>query len=220
MFVFFSILHVRAGGYHPVQVGEQYCSGRYTVLHKLGWGHFSTVWLVRDTHTGQQGAMKVRLNTTAGFAFQRADHVSYCQAGCNFCNLQQAHSPVPQNCECLQGVLGSWCIHSVLPLPSAASPSLSGHLSYQLRDLKRYKHDASFDLCLHAHLQIQKSARHYTEAARDEIQLLSDVRENLPASDDTDTRNCVRLLDWFEHRGPHGLHICMVFEVGCLCASD
>ncbi|KAI8887252.1 hypothetical protein K501DRAFT_175919, partial [Backusella circina FSU 941] len=36
------------GGYHPVQAGEKYKNGQYTVIRKLGWGHFSTVWLVRD----------------------------------------------------------------------------------------------------------------------------------------------------------------------------
>lgn len=49
-----------AGGYHPVNVGEKYKQGRYTVLRKLGWGHFSTVWLVQDNQTGGLGAMKVR----------------------------------------------------------------------------------------------------------------------------------------------------------------
>lgn len=48
-----------AGGYHPVYVGEKYKSGRYTVLRKLGWGHFSTVWLVSDNETQLYGAMKV-----------------------------------------------------------------------------------------------------------------------------------------------------------------
>lgn len=46
-------------GYHPVYIGEKYHAGRYTVLKKLGWGHFSTVWLVVETHTGKYGAMKV-----------------------------------------------------------------------------------------------------------------------------------------------------------------
>ncbi len=47
------------GGYHPVQVGEQYHNGRYTVIQKLGWGHFSTVWLSRDNTTGKHVALKV-----------------------------------------------------------------------------------------------------------------------------------------------------------------
>ncbi|KAI7872773.1 kinase-like domain-containing protein [Spinellus fusiger] len=47
------------GGYHPVHVGEVYKNGRYVVVRKLGWGHFSTVWLVRDQTTGNHFAMKV-----------------------------------------------------------------------------------------------------------------------------------------------------------------
>lgn len=49
----------RRGGYHPVHVGEVYNS-RYTVLKKLGWGHFSTVWLSLDNRTGKQVALKVQ----------------------------------------------------------------------------------------------------------------------------------------------------------------
>ena len=36
------------GGYHPVQIGDSFSDGRYTVVRKLGWGHFSTVWLAKD----------------------------------------------------------------------------------------------------------------------------------------------------------------------------
>lgn len=36
------------GGYHPVQIGDVFSDGRYTVVRKLGWGHFSTVWLAKD----------------------------------------------------------------------------------------------------------------------------------------------------------------------------
>lgn len=58
-------------------------------------------------------------------------------------------------------------------------------------------------------LQVQKSAQHYSEAAQDEIKLLSEIRDGDP----NDTAHCCRLYDWFEHTGPHGHHICMVFEV-------
>ena len=37
------------GGYHPVHLGDKFSDGRYVVVRKLGWGHFSTVWLARDT---------------------------------------------------------------------------------------------------------------------------------------------------------------------------
>src|SRR5579859_7007071 len=36
------------GGYHPVKIGDEFSEGRYSVVRKLGWGHFSTVWLAKD----------------------------------------------------------------------------------------------------------------------------------------------------------------------------
>ncbi|KAK5118148.1 hypothetical protein LTR62_004195 [Meristemomyces frigidus] len=104
------------GGYHPVQVGEQYKDGKYTIVRKLGWGHFSTVWLSKDNMTGKHVAMKV-----------------------------------------------------------------------------------------------VRSAAHYTETALDEIKLLNKVVE--ANKDHPGRAHVVSLLDSFNHKGPHGMHVCMVFEV-------
>ncbi|KAL1632779.1 serine/threonine protein kinase, CMGC [Neofusicoccum ribis] len=104
------------GGYHPVQVGEQYNNGRYTVVRKLGWGHFSTVWLSRDNNTGKHVALKV-----------------------------------------------------------------------------------------------VRSAAHYTETALDEIKLLNKVVE--ANKDHPGRAHVVSLVDSFNHKGPNGVHVCMVFEV-------
>lgn len=119
----------RKGGYHPVTPNEIY-NDKYRVLAKLGWGHFSTVWLCQDYHMHRFIAMKV-----------------------------------------------------------------------------------------------QKSAPHYTEAAYDEIELLAqaakrgDVEEwEASQKKDSEVMPCypftgvVRLLDYFEHQGVHGKHVCMVFE--------
>ncbi|XP_076933426.1 uncharacterized protein LOC143599324 [Bidens hawaiensis] len=35
----------RKGGYHAVRVADTFAGGRYIAQRKLGWGHFSTVWL-------------------------------------------------------------------------------------------------------------------------------------------------------------------------------
>ncbi|KAJ6048930.1 protein kinase, partial [Penicillium canescens] len=35
-------------GYRPIKLGDHLKSGRYKVLHKLGWGGYSTVWGARD----------------------------------------------------------------------------------------------------------------------------------------------------------------------------
>ncbi|KAE8151556.1 putative serine protein kinase Sky1 [Aspergillus avenaceus] len=104
------------GGYHPVSVGETYNNGRYVVVRKLGWGHFSTVWLSRDTTTGKHVALKV-----------------------------------------------------------------------------------------------VRSAAHYTETAIDEIKLLNRIVQAKPSH--PGRKHVVSLLDSFEHKGPNGVHVCMVFEV-------
>ena len=50
----------RRGGYHPVKIGDRFSDGRYTVLSKLGWGHFSTVWLSWDKANSQAVALKIQ----------------------------------------------------------------------------------------------------------------------------------------------------------------
>ncbi|KAL6056281.1 Serine/threonine protein kinase, CMGC group [Balamuthia mandrillaris] len=101
------------GGYHPVQLGELY-NRRYKVVKKLGWGHFSTVWLSQDIATDR-----------------------------------------------------------------------------------------------HIALKIVKSAPDYTEAALDEIEILKQIAAGNPNND----KCVIHLVDHFYHRGPHGKHVCMGFEV-------
>ena len=36
------------GGYRQVQVGECINANAYRIVRKLGFGHFSTVWLAKD----------------------------------------------------------------------------------------------------------------------------------------------------------------------------
>ena len=43
-----------------MKVGDLFRDGRYRVLHKLGWGHFSTVWAAWDEARGQRVALKVQ----------------------------------------------------------------------------------------------------------------------------------------------------------------
>ncbi|GAA5837086.1 hypothetical protein JCM3766R1_006528 [Sporobolomyces carnicolor] len=53
------------GGYHPVRIGDVYGpNGRYVIVRKLGWGHFSTVWLARDKTVNKHVALKVVKSAT------------------------------------------------------------------------------------------------------------------------------------------------------------
>ncbi|VYS67624.1 unnamed protein product [Arabidopsis thaliana] len=50
----------RRGGYHTVRVGDTYKNGSYVIQSKLGWGHFSTVWLAWDTLNSRYVALKIQ----------------------------------------------------------------------------------------------------------------------------------------------------------------
>lgn len=46
------------GGYHPVEIGD-YFHDRYRVIHKLGHGTYSTIWLARDKIANRYVAVKI-----------------------------------------------------------------------------------------------------------------------------------------------------------------
>ena len=49
----------RKGGFHPIHLGDCLKGGRYCILHRLGYGGFSTVWLARDEHKDRLVSLKV-----------------------------------------------------------------------------------------------------------------------------------------------------------------
>lgn len=51
------------GGYHPVQIGDRF-EHRYRVVHKLGHGSSSTIWLARDEKLSRFTAIKVGMATS------------------------------------------------------------------------------------------------------------------------------------------------------------
>ncbi|KAG8966299.1 serine/threonine protein kinase, CMGC group [Tulasnella sp. 419] len=49
----------KPGGYYPVHIMDSFSNNRYLVLRKMGWGHFSTVWLAKDNVDNRHVALKV-----------------------------------------------------------------------------------------------------------------------------------------------------------------
>ncbi|RBR16009.1 hypothetical protein FVER53590_11132 [Fusarium verticillioides] len=48
-----------ASGYHPLALGDVLEGGRYKILHKLGWGSYSTTWAAKDQRDDLYVALKV-----------------------------------------------------------------------------------------------------------------------------------------------------------------
>lgn len=113
----------KLGGYHPIKKNEYYCDSRYRIIQKLGWGHFSTVWLAKDLHAAED-------------------------------------------------------------------------------DKNKY-----------VAMKIVRASRDCTDAARDEIDLLTAVGQECDESKYSGKDYVITLLNSFVHKGPNGDHICMVFEL-------
>lgn len=47
------------GGFHPVVIGDTFQDGRYEVVHKLGFGGYSTIWLAQDNRLQRYVSLKV-----------------------------------------------------------------------------------------------------------------------------------------------------------------
>lgn len=48
-----------SGGYHPTHIGDQLRDGQYHIVHKLGYGTYSTVWLAKDNLKARYVALKI-----------------------------------------------------------------------------------------------------------------------------------------------------------------
>jgi serine/threonine-protein kinase SRPK3 len=48
------------GGYHPIDIGDELHNGRYRILHRLGHGNFSTVWLAVNQRFDMESEPRAR----------------------------------------------------------------------------------------------------------------------------------------------------------------
>lgn len=55
----------RIGGYHPTLIDDSFQGGRYTVVHKLGYGGYSTIWLARDHQQHRYVSLKIKVGETS-----------------------------------------------------------------------------------------------------------------------------------------------------------
>jgi serine/threonine-protein kinase SRPK3 len=53
------------GGFHPITAGDR-LHDRYRIVHKLGFGYYSTVWLARDERADRYVAIKIAVAERTG----------------------------------------------------------------------------------------------------------------------------------------------------------
>ncbi|KAF2420196.1 kinase-like protein [Tothia fuscella] len=63
----------RRGGYHPILLGDLLKDGRYRIVHKLGWGGYSTVWI----SVSEQGERNREFKVLRAIASMRSEHPGY-----------------------------------------------------------------------------------------------------------------------------------------------
>ena len=51
--------HYTIGGYHPTKIEDTFHRDRYQVVHKLGFGGYSTIWLARVKHLQRYVSLKI-----------------------------------------------------------------------------------------------------------------------------------------------------------------
>lgn len=49
----------KPGGLHPVHIGDRFKENRYQIVHKLGFGSFSTNWLAKDLQQQKYVSLKI-----------------------------------------------------------------------------------------------------------------------------------------------------------------
>jgi serine/threonine-protein kinase SRPK3 len=71
----------KIGGYHCMHVGEVMVN-RYVIIQKLGWGHFSTVWLAKDIKYDTFVALKIQRSASQYLeaAFDEVEILDQCSS--------------------------------------------------------------------------------------------------------------------------------------------
>ncbi|KAF8997698.1 kinase-like domain-containing protein [Cyathus striatus] len=61
--------HYGIGGFHPIYIGDTF-NDRYRVVNKLGFGSYSTVWIVEDLQLNRFASMKVLSANSSAKSFE------------------------------------------------------------------------------------------------------------------------------------------------------
>jgi serine/threonine-protein kinase SRPK3 len=136
------------GGFHPVHLGDYYDDMRYRVVHKLGAGGFSTVWLARDELEHKWVALKTVLAKESTSVEAKCFAASQSSSGATFI-VQDRHfiinGPNGRHLCLVLPVLGPSASQLSTGFDSRIRPYLSRRISYQVTEALADLH--AQDLC-------------------------------------------------------------------------
>ncbi|KAK0107083.1 hypothetical protein ONS95_003792 [Cadophora gregata] len=119
--------------YYPLTIGDV-LDERYKIVHKLGWGGCSTVWMAHDTRERKYVALKILTSSRTGHTHGESDAINECLQGERKSNLVTYHSmfelPAGKNLH----------VHRVLVLPllgpnldqTCSEMPMSTHMHYRM----------------------------------------------------------------------------------------
>lgn len=113
------------GYFYPVCIGDLF-NQRYQVIHKLGRGGFSTVWLAHDLETGKDVALKVLSSTGQAKEYETHQNIAQRVQDCSrlvLCQDQFVLSRMDGDVEYR---------HSVLVLPLRGPSLFTFHIETKL----------------------------------------------------------------------------------------
>jgi serine/threonine-protein kinase SRPK3 len=175
----------RKGGYHPVKIGEAFKDGRYVVRRKLGWGHFSTCWLCDDLETNATVALKVQ-KSASHYSEAARDEIEILKRIADTNTIDRGDEP--------EAKAKTQRPHH---RPGKSANAGANRFGEKLR--RKPPRGAS-------------SAS--TENVDDDDSTTTNSHPQTPSTPlHPGARAVVTLLDSFDHEGPHGTHVCMIFPV-------
>ena len=180
----------RKGGYHPVKIGETFKDGRYVVRRKLGWGHFSTCWLCDDLETKTQVALKIQ-KSASHYREAARDEIEILKRVADVKTIDRGDEP------------------------SAKAKQQRPH-HRPGRSAGGGEKKTSFGAGRFSSESAKPRKETFSETSAANASETSSDREGQEPEETPShpgARAVVTLLDSFDHRGPHGTHVCMTFPV-------
>ena len=193
----------QVGGYHPIHIGDELHGGRYRIVHKLGYGSYATVWLVRDQLKNRYSALKIAI------ADPPKEEATLCSRVASwFLRVNPASAPMKQAAASREKIdetkerTESQFLHHLYLQRGAWFP----------RILKGFVHQLDLLLGVTWFSETSKMFGHRLDLLLRGSQFSKALKVFWHGCGHPGSNHILEMLDRFEIQGPNGNHQCIVLE--------